>query len=831
MQRYNPKTIEQKWQKIWDETNLYETPQEPSNNTYYCLAMFPYPSGNLHVGHWYNFGPADTIARFHRMQGRDVLHPMGFDAFGLPAENAAIKRNIAPAEWTASNIEYMTKQLKRIGTMYDWDREVNTSQPDYYRWNQWLFLKLYEHGLAYRKNATVNWCPSCQTVLANEQVVGDANECERCGTPVIQKELEQWYFKITDYADRLLDDLDNIDWPGRVKTMQQNWIGRKYGIDITYDVDGVDEKITVFTTRPDTNFGATFIVLAPEHDFVKKIADGAIRPHSESRAAEVVEYVQKSLSKTELERQEEGRIKTGAFTGFYAINKLNGEKMPIWVSDFVLAGFGTGAVVGVPGHDMRDYQFATTFGIPIKRVVVGPDGDDSPINESRQVQEKAGTMINSDFLNGIEINDAIAKMMDHLEEKGWGERKKTYRLRDWLISRQRYWGTPIPIVYCKKCGEVPVPYDQLPVLLPRDVEFEPTGQSPLLKDDEFVNTACPMCEGPAKRETDTMDTFVCSSWYFLRYPNTQYTEGPFDMEAVKKWLPVDHYIGGIEHAILHLLYARFVVKVLHDHENLPFKEPFKKLTNQGIILGPDGQKMSKSRGNVVDPDDQVDSYGADTLRMYLMFMGPYEHGGPYDFGGIGGVRRFLDRFWNIAMEYHGAVSDGAERNAELETRLAVIVHKTLKKVSGDLESMGFNTAIAAMMEMLNQLYRLRDKLPFTMAPEAWREAFALTIPMLAPFAPHMSEELWHTLGLSDQSVHIQRWPVWDDELIQEAITTIVVQINGKVRANLQMQAGADEAQVNARAHEDTNVSRHLEGKEVLKTIFVADRLINFVVRN
>lgn len=829
MKRYNPKVIEPKWQKVWEEADLYKTGENPKKENIYCLAMFPYTSGDLHTGHWYAYSGPDIMARYYRMNGSNVLHPFGFDAFGLPAENAAIQRNIPPAKWTNENIVNMTKQLHRLGTMYDWSKVISTADPSYYQWTQWLFLLLYKNGLAYKKKGLQNWCPKDQTVLANEQVVGDDNVCERCGTPVVKKELEQWFFKITDYAEDLLEDMKGLDWPNKVITMQKNWIGRKEGIDITYKVDGSNEEITVFTTRPDTNFGATFIVLAPEHPFVKNIVDGKFDVSVEQKEL-VSEYVKQTQRKTELERQEEGRKKTGVFTGFTAKNNLNGAELPVWVSDFVLAGFGTGAVVGVPGHDLRDFEFATTFNLPIKRVVVSADGDDSEITSAAQVQEESGKMVNSEFLNGLDINKAIEKMKDHLESKGWGKRRVTYRLRDWLISRQRYWGAPIPIIYCEDCGSVPVPEKDLPVRLPEDVEFKPTGQSPLLDIEDFVNTTCPECNKPAKRETDTMDTFVDSSWYYLRYPNTKYTQGAFDPEAVKNWLPVDHYLGGIEHAILHLLYSRFITKALDDHANLGFREPFLRLSNQGIILGPDGQKMSKSRGNVVNPDEEVNAYGADSFRAYLMFTGPWSEGGPYDTRGIAGTRRFLERVWALVQELsENDTAEPSSNAATTETEIMTALHKTIKRVTSSVEALSFNTAIAALMEFTNTLYKAKESLPLTKSNTTWQLALESMTLLLSPFTPHITEEMWQDLG-NTESVHLQDWPKFDEKYLMEETTTIVVQVNGKVRANITMSSDVEEKEMVAEAQKDEKVAGYLEGKTVVKTIAVPKKLINFVVK-
>ncbi len=822
MQRYNPQLIERKWQEIWDKTGLYKTPDDPGNDKYYCLVMFPYPSGNLHIGHWYNFAPADTVARFHRAIGKKVLHPIGFDAFGLPAENAAIKRDIHPAQWTEANIKHMTKQLKSIGAMYDWNKVVDTSKPDYYRWTQWLFLLLYKNGLAYKKKGVVNWCPKDKTVLANEQVVGERNECERCGTPVVQKELEQWYFKITAYAERLLKDAQDLDWPERVKTMQANWIGRSRGAEIDFLLDSGKDKIKVFTTRPDTLFGATFLVLAPEHALVKKL----LRTKASS---ELKQYVDQARRKTELERKQEGKAKTGVFSGAYAVNPLSREKMPIWVADYVLMSYGTGAIMAVPAHDHRDYEFAKRYNLPIKTVI------ESQAAEKGGAYPGEGRLVNSGKYSGLDSAVARERITADLVKQRLGKEKVNYKLRDWLVSRQRYWGAPIPIIYCKACGTVPVPEEDLPVKLPRNIKFHPSGRSPLADNESFINTKCPTCGRPAKRETDTLDTFVDSSWYYLRYPNTKYRRGAFDPKAVERWLPVDHYIGGIEHAILHLLYARFITKALRDYAGLSFDEPFIKLSNQGTILGPDGQKMSKSKGNVVDPDEQVASYGADSLRLYLMFMGPYDQGGPYDMGGIAGTRRFIERVWKLVEEFLAAeqAADTSElaaaADSEKETRLIIELHKTIKKVTHDIERLSFNTAIAQLMRFINVVNQLReDGFDFDQGFNAYREALNAYLRLLAPFAPHVAEELWYELG-GDKSVHTAGWPVWDEKLVKDELITIVVQVNGKVRADLLVPADLDMDEIARRAQEDELVAKWVEGKEIKRVVKVPGRLINFVV--
>ncbi len=839
MKRYNPQEIEPKWQKKWADDGLYKTDMSAAANKHYIIPMLPYPSGDLHIGHWYNFAPTDTVARYRRMQGHNVLSTIGFDAFGLPAENAAIKRGIQPAVWTHQNIESMTKQINQIGASYDWDHSLATCDPSYYRWNQWLFLQLYKHGLAYKAKSIVNWCPKDQTVLANEQVVGDDNVCERCGTPVVQKEMEQWFFKITDFADRLLDDLDSVEWPSKVKTMQANWIGKSTGALIEFNVEDSEEKIEVFTTRPDTIYGATYMVVAPEHKILDLL----------SISDEVKKYIEQTTHKTELERKEGEKDKTGVFTGAYAINPATNEKIPIWVADYVLMGYGAGAIMAVPAHDERDWGFAREFNLTIKRVI-DPD-DDSPelthapvpetseppsLEKTREAKKVAiqntsmyftsqGTMINSGKYDGMRSNVAREKMIVE-----FGKEQTNYKLRDWLISRQRYWGTPIPIIYCEGCGTVPVPEKDLPVILPEDVEFELSGQSPLGSRPDFVNTKCPKCGGDAMRETDTMDTFVCSSWYFLRYLDNKNDKEPFSLDVINKWAPLDHYIGGVEHAILHLLYARFITKFLHDNYGLGFEEPFKKLTNQGIILGPDGQKMSKSRGNVVSPDEQVNSYGTDSLRLYLMFMGPYELGGPYSMGGITGTRRFLERVWSLIFEYKESTdeAEGVDDQEKYSNELKFHLHSTIKKVTEDLESLSFNTAISTLMSFTNQLYGLKGVLPFSAVNIIWKETIEDLVILLAPLAPHISEEMWQELGGSE-SVHKKSWPLWSDRYLDGRNKTIAVMINGKTRATFDLNPDSySENEIIEVAKNAPRAKEYLKNKQIKKAIYVPGRLVSLV---
>jgi leucyl-tRNA synthetase len=800
---YDPITIEQRWQERWAESGLYEMDENPNKTKHYALTMLPYPSGDLHVGHWYAMTPSDTRARFMRMRGYRVFFPIGFDAFGLPAENAAINRGIHPYKWTMSNIEIMRGQLRQMGTMFDFDAEVVTCDPEYYRWNQWFFLKFFERGLAYRTEAPVDWCPKDNTTLAREQVVGPDRRCERCGTPVIKKNLPQWLFKITDYADELLD-FTSIDWPERVRALQTNWIGRSEGAEIFFEVEGYG-PITVFTTRPDTLFGATFFVVSPEHPAVEKIT-------TPERSDEVRAYVEKAARMTEIDRTDVTRDKTGVFTGAYAVNPANDERIPVFIADYVLMGYGTGAIMAVPGQDQRDWDFAEKYDLPIIRTVEPPEDFDG------EAYVGEGPAINSGFLNGLGVEDAKRRMIEWLEENGKGRAAVTYRLRDWLISRQRYWGTPIPIIYCDSCGTVPVPEEDLPVLLPEDAEFMPTGESPLKRDPGFYNTECPRCGGPATRETDTMDTFVDSSWYWYRYLSPHEDEVPWDREKGEEWLPVDIYTGGIEHAILHLMYARFWTKAMRDLGLVAFGEPFERLYNQGIILGEDAEKMSKSRGNVVNPQAIVDRYGADALRDFLMFIGPWDQGGPWDGRGIEGVSRFLRRALSLT-------GDGDPSGAEADpSELARRTNRTVKKVTEDLEAFRFNTAIAALMEHTNYLLAIKGEV----GEEEWTDALRAFVLVLAPFAPHHAEEMWDALG-EPYSVHEQAWPAWDEALIRAEEITLVVQVNGKLRDRIEVPAGITEEAAKELALSSARVRPHVEGRELRKSVYVPGRLVNLVV--
>jgi len=815
--KYDPQEIEKKWQQKWAEDRLYEVNENSPRPKFYALTMFPYTSGDLHIGHWYAMAPSDVHARFKRMQGYNVLHPMGFDAFGLPAENAAIKRGIHPFTWTMQNVENMRRQLKSIGAIYDWSREVVTCLPDYYKWTQWFFLKLYEHDLAYRGKAPVNWCPSCQTVLANEQVVNGT--CERCGTAVVHQDLEQWFFRITRYADELMQH-NGIDWPERIKIMQRNWVGRSEGADISFALDhpGVDEKeIRVFTTRPDTTFGVTFMVLAPEH----RLVPGLTMP---DRKAEVDAYIEHSRRQTDIERLSTETEKDGVFTGAYVVNRLNGERVPIWIADYVLLTYGTGAVMGVPAHDDRDFAFAKKYNIPI-RVVIAPPGWQG--EELEEAYTEPGTMVNSEQFNGLPSQQGIEAVCDFLAGKGFGGRAVSYRLRDWLISRQRYWGAPIPMIYCQKCGIVPVPEEDLPVLLPENAEFKPTGESPLKYCEEFVNTTCPRCSGPAKRETDTMDTFMCSNWYYFRYVSPHFDGAAFDLEKLKYWMPVDLYTGGAEHAVMHLFYARFFTKAIRDMGLIDFDEPFTGLFNQGTIIA-EKQKMSKSRGNVVNPDGYVDELGADAVRTYLMFIGPWELGGEWNDSGISGVSRWLNRVWNLVLGgYKHREPAGSAAEEEAQRQLTRLIHQTVRKVTSDLEKMRFNVMIAALMEYTNYLARVKEA--SEVSDSAWREAIDTLLLLIAPTAPHLAEELWQQTG-HNYSIHNQSWPTWDEELAREEEITLVVQINGKLRDRITVPVSITEEEAKQLAVESQRVKSYLGDKKAAQIIYVPGRLVNLVVR-
>ena len=802
------KQIESKWQKIWADTGLYKFDRSRVDKKYYCLEMFSYPSGaKLHAGHWYNYGPADTFARFKRMQGYEVFQPMGFDAFGLPAENYAIKTGIHPEESTLKNIATMEGQLKRIGAMYDWDYEIKTCLPDYYKWTQWMFLQLYKKGLAYRKEAPVNWCPSCNTVLANEQAQGGI--CERCGSQVTHKNLNQWFFKITAYADELLDDIDKLDWPEKTKLMQKNWIGRSFGGEVEFQVKNSDVTLKVFTTRADTIFGVTYVVLAPESPLVDKVVT------DEQRAA-VEEYKEKSAKATEIDRMSSTREKTGVPTGAYAINPVNGEEVPILVADYVIASYGTGAVMGVAAHDERDFVFAQKLGLPIKRVIKGKDGveDSLPFCEY-------GILTDSGEFDGMSSEDAKLAILKKLEKEGKGGLKTNYRLRDWLVSRQRYWGAPIPIIHCDHCGDVPVPEKDLPVRLPMGVNFTPDGESPLKKCDEFINTTCPICGRPAKRDADTLDTFVCSSWYFLRYPDAHNADKPFDSEWINKMLPVDKYIGGAEHACMHLLYARFFTKALRDMGYLNFDEPFLSLVHQGTILGPDGNKMSKSKGNVVSPDDSIAKYGADIFRVYLMFGFNYVEGGPWNDNGLESISRFFDRVERIVKKCY-EVNFANAPLGKAEKELNRVRHNTIKCVTNDLGAFSFNTAVARLMEFVNAMYNYEANTAQKNA--IYKDCAKDLVLLLAPFAPHFCEELWEMLG-QKYSVFNQSYPTFDPAAMVLDEVELAVQINSKMRAKVTVAASASREEIEKAALEAVKDQLVAAPKKV---IVVPGRLVNII---
>ena len=958
VEKYVPQQIEPKWQKRWEEDKLYHVTERDDKPKFYNLVMYPYPSGDLHMGHCRNYVIGDVVARYKTMRGYNVLNPMGWDSFGLPAENAAIKHGIHPREWTERCIARMKEQQRKMGVCYDWDREISSYDPNYYRWNQWFFIKMYERGLAYKAKAPVNWCPGCKTILANEQVID--GKCWRCGAEVTKKEFEQWFLKITAYADELLEKLKKLDrWPERVKTMQENWIGRSEGANVTFPIAEPPspaergrgrgwgsslaerergtggEGIEVFTTRPDTLWGATFMVLAPEHPLVEKLV-------APEKRKEVEEYREFAILQTEIERQSAEKEKTGVFIGAYAINPVNGQRIPIWIADYVLMTYGTGAIMAVPAHDERDFEFALKFGIPVIPVIAPPGGKaksyvrwgglstrptglaealreagfefeekdgsfcvtldekdreryialvrqyikpdswtevvgagwqfvfaDGVMNVGSIEEEKAilekiknlpqgqnlrevqeartvaemlwgvefyrdvlfhaeyGTMINSGPLTGTPGDVAVKKTTEWLEERGIGEHAINYRLRDWLISRQRYWGTPIPIIYCDKCGIVPVPEEDLPVLLPEEVDFTPTGtgESPLATAPDFVNTTCPRCGGPARRETDTMDTFVDSSWYYFRYCDPRNTEMPFDPKKAAYWMPVDQYTGGIEHAILHLLYSRFFTKFLRDIGLTEVDEPFAALFTQGMVLK-DGAAMSKSLGNIVSVDDITSTYGADTARAFILFVAPPEADFEWSEQGVEGMHRFLKRVWNVVLD-QGAKGKGAEASEEQIAELRRMTHKTIKKVTQDMEAFKFNTMLAALMEFNN--YLIKAKETPVRGTEAWDEAIRTLILLLAPACPHIAEELWQRIG-GEYSVHQQPWPTWDEELAKEKVITLVVQVNGKLRDRLQVPVTITEEEAKELALASAGAQRHIKGKEVVRVIYVPGRLVNIVTR-
>ncbi|MFN8619222.1 MAG: leucine--tRNA ligase [Chloroflexota bacterium] len=841
MERYEPTTIEPAWQERWAASGIYKTDlSDTETPKYYLLTMYPYPSGDLHIGHWYIKTPTDARARFLRMNGHNVFFPIGFDAFGLPAENAAIKQRIHPAQWTMKNIANMRRQLRSMGATFDWDSEVVTCTPEYYRWNQWIFLALLKAGLAYRRMAAVDWCPKDQVVLAREQVEGVDRVCWRCSTPVIKRDLEQWFFRITNYADELLD-FTGIDWPEPVRLMQTNWIGRSEGAEVVFRTAPAahhagGEELKVFTTRPDTLFGATFMVLAPEHPMVEQLT-------SPDRRAEVEAYIAATRRRSEIERLSTDREKTGVAIGADAINPVNGQRIPIWIADYVLAGYGTGAIMAVPGHDDRDFAFAGRFGLPIVRVIAGAGTpDDAPLPEAYISKDATDRLVNSGPYSGLAQPEGFARIVADLAAKGEGAGSVTYRIRDWLVSRQRAWGTPIPVVYCEatpSCGIVPVPEDQLPVVLPDDFQYRPEGGNPLETTESFLRTTCPSCGGPGRRETDTMDTFVDSSWYWWRYLTPHKQDGPIDTALESRWAPVDQYTGGAEHAVMHLLYSRFFCKALADLGVVKEREPFKRLFNQGQILGADGERMSKSRGNVQDPDELVSRYGADAVRLFLMFMGPWDQGGPWNPQGIEGVHRFLRRVWTISLDPTG--SEGGEAAGKLpegqdiaaaEKALRQAAHRTLAGVTEDHEGFRWNTIVAKLMELTNTLMRYRGT-PAAGTP-GWDDASRLLLLMLAPVAPHISEELWSrrlaAAGEPWRSIHQEAWPAVDAAQLVADEIELPVQVNGKLRDLVKMAPGLPQAEIEAIVLAQPKVQANLEGKQVVKVIHVGGKLVNIVVR-
>ncbi|EGT4968708.1 TPA: leucine--tRNA ligase [Clostridioides difficile] len=806
MSVYNFKEVESKWQKIWKDNHQYkmDTAQTEKPN-YYTLEMFPYPSGKIHMGHVRNYSIGDVVARFKKMEGYNVLHPMGWDSFGLPAENAAIKHGIHPHKWTMENIEEMKEQLNLLGISYDWDKEVATSTPEYYRFTQEIFLKFLEHGLAYKKKSYVNWCPSCETVLANEQVVQGA--CERCKATVLKKDLEQWYFKTTEFAEELLNDLDTLDgWPEKVKTMQKNWIGKSTGADLVFDIDGTDKSMTVFTTRPDTTYGVTYMVLAPEHELVKELVAGT------EYEADVEAFVKKMHTMTEIERTAADVEKEGMFIGRYVINPLNGKKVPLWIANYVLVEYGTGAIMAVPAHDERDRDFAEKYNLDIIDVIT-----------------EDNKMINSEEFNGLDASEGFEGIIDKLEKEGRGKRTINYRLRDWLVSRQRYWGCPIPVVYCDECGIVPVKKEDLPVLLPTDVEFTGKGESPLTTSKQFMSTTCPHCGKPARREVDTMDTFVDSSWYFLRYVDSNNENEPFSKELVNRWHPVDQYIGGVEHAIMHLLYARWFVKAFKSMGMVDFNEPFKNLLTQGMVLM-DGSKMSKSKGNTVSPMDIIDEYGADTARLFVLFAAPPERDLDWSEQGVDGCFRFLNRVYRLVDELADVVKKDVEFG-ELNSQdkdMRYTIHSTLKKVTADLsEKFGFNTAISALMELINDMYKYKELDNINEA--VIKEGVQTIVTIIAPFAPHLGEELWTMIG-KEGSVFDIDWHKYDEKALVKDEIEVVVQVNGKVRGKLTVNSNISKDEMEKVALEDEKIKGLVEGKTIVKVVAVPKKLVNVVVK-
>ena len=819
--RYNFSEIESKWQKIWEETKPFKVTEDPDKEKYYVLEMFPYPSGKLHMGHVRNYSIGDVVARFRTMNGYNVLHPMGYDAFGLPAENAAIQHNVEPAEWTWGNIAEMNRQLRQLGLSYDWDREVATAHPSYYKWMQWIFIQFFKAGLAYKKESQVNWCPSCQTVLANEQVVDGC--CERCGSLVGKKNLSQWYFKITDYAERLLSNLDKLDgWPNKVKIMQRNWIGKSHGAEAQFKIQDYDETLTVFTTRIDTIYGTTFMVLAPEYPSVPDMVKGT------EYEADVMAYIDRCAHMSEIDRTSTSNEKTGVFIGKYAINPFTGKTMPIFIADYVLMGYGTGAVMGVPAHDQRDFDFAKKFDLEIIPVI-DPHDPEVDLNDLKEACAAEGTVINSGEFNDMDNKDAIQKIAEVAEERGIGRKTINYRLRDWLISRQRYWGTPIPMIYCDDCGWVPEKEENLPVLLPTDVEFTGKGESPIVTSKTFVDTVCPVCGKPAKREVDTMDTFLDSSWYELRYCDARNDEEVFSKDKVDYWMNVDQYIGGVEHAIMHLMYARFFQMALYDLGLVKDEEPFQNLLTQGMVIK-DGAKMSKSLGNIVTPAEIIEKYGADTARLFILFAAPPERELDWSDKGVEGSFRFLNRIWRMVYEFlekYENIPGKYEIRNEADKKLAYTLNYTIKKVTEDIrDRFNFNTAISAIMELVNEMYRYKEG---DVNDALYSTAIRTIVVLLAPFVPHITEELWQELGYEGY-VYDQKWPSYNEEELKKDEIEIVVQINGKNKEKINIPGDATREDMIQIASENEKIKGLTEGKTIVKTIAVPGRLINIVVK-
>lgn len=825
MEKYSPQNIEKKWQSKWLAENVYKTEMDAKKPKYYTLEMFPYPSGNLHMGHVRNYSIGDVLARYKTMEGFNVIHPMGFDAFGMPAENAAIKHGVKPSDWTYSNMDNMKRQQREMGLSYDWDRSVATCNPDYYRWTQWLFQLFYKRGLAYKKKAYVNWCDTCGTVLANEQVI--EGKCWRCDSQVVKKDLSQWFLKITDYADVLLKDLDLLKgWPDRVKTMQENWIGRSEGLEFKLDVPELGEKIAAYTTRPDTVYGITFLALAAEHPLIEKICE------NNPKADEIKAFCHKAQNQSEMERTSSESEKEGIFTGLYAINPFNGNKVEIWITNYVLAEYGTGAVIGVPSEDQRDWMFAAKYNLKVI-ITLQPKDKELKLEEMTEAYvDKSGVLVNSAEFSGMDIKEAMKGIMDKAEAEGFGKRRVNYRLRDWLISRQRYWGAPIPVIYCDDCGEQLVPEEQLPVMLPEDVKFEQGAVSPLAQSESFVNCTCPKCGKPARRETDTMDTFICSSWYYLRYTDPHNDKLPFAKDKVNYWAPVDQYIGGIEHAILHLLYSRFFTKVLRDAGMVDFAEPFTNLLTQGMVLK-DGSKMSKSKGNVVSPEEIINQYGADTARLFILFAAPVDRDLDWSDEGVAGAYRFLRRVWRIMEIFEDRIKSASDTYdvsalTEEEKELRRVLHITIKKVTEDIrDRFMFNTAISSIMELVNAFYAFQESK--TINAGLVREISLNLLKLLAPFAPHITEELW-SIMVGEGSVHQQQWPKYDEAATVQDEVEIVLQINGKVRDRIMIPTGISREEMATVAKANARVQDLTAGKTIVKMVCVPDKLVNVVVK-